>query len=474
MAGTWQALRNQPTFSASTMLLLTDGTVMCQETDARNWWRLTPDSSGDYVNGSWSQLAPMQHSRLYYASAVLADGRVLVAGGEYSDAGSDTNTAEIFSPTQGGAAGTWTPLTAPSGWANIGDAPCCVLPDGRPLLGQIRDTRTALFDPSSNQWIAGPNKNDPSSEESWALLWDGTVIVAECTNHPQAEKYLPAEHRWTSAGTVPVELVEPSSLEIGAALCLTDGRALFIGADSANHQHSAYTALYHPPANPADPGHWTAGPQFPMISGQPIGAKDAPGCLLPNGKVLCVGGPVDGVSGDYLSPTYCFEFDGHTLNRIADAPNLQSTTVPYDCRMLLVPTGQVLFADGDANIQVYTPDGGPDPDWRPEITACPLFVRPVQRSTLFGRRLNGLSQACTYGDDASMATNYPLVRIRNRKTRKVVYCRTEDHGTMGIGPAVHTDTHFTPPATIEPGPSEISVVANGISSEWRHVHVRRP
>ena len=41
--GTWTALTNQPTFNASTMLLLTDGTVMCQAEGAASWWRLTPD-----------------------------------------------------------------------------------------------------------------------------------------------------------------------------------------------------------------------------------------------------------------------------------------------------------------------------------------------------------------------------------------------------------------------------------------------
>lgn len=86
MAGTWTALLHQPTFDASTMLLLTDGTVMCQNSDAFDWWKLTPDQSGDYVNGTWSALADGPNSPLYYASAVLRDGRVFVAGGEY-DAG---------------------------------------------------------------------------------------------------------------------------------------------------------------------------------------------------------------------------------------------------------------------------------------------------------------------------------------------------------------------------------------------------
>ena len=39
------------------MLLLTDGAVMCQDTDTPNWWKLIPDNYGDYVNGTWAGLA---------------------------------------------------------------------------------------------------------------------------------------------------------------------------------------------------------------------------------------------------------------------------------------------------------------------------------------------------------------------------------------------------------------------------------
>src|SRR5262249_25063098 len=110
---TWTPLTNQPTFNVSTMLLLTDGTVMCHEAGGMNWWRLSPDPKGSFVNGAWSALSPMHHTRLYYASAVLKDGRVFVAGGEYSNAGSETNTCEIYEPLTD----TWTVIASPAGWA---------------------------------------------------------------------------------------------------------------------------------------------------------------------------------------------------------------------------------------------------------------------------------------------------------------------------------------------------------------------
>ena len=88
-AQTWTPLTHQPTFGAGTALLLTDGTVMVQDaafTNPNHWWRLKPDSSGSYVNGTWTQLAslPSGYDPLYYASAVLPDGRLVIVGGEYN------------------------------------------------------------------------------------------------------------------------------------------------------------------------------------------------------------------------------------------------------------------------------------------------------------------------------------------------------------------------------------------------------
>ena len=186
---------------------------------------------------------------------------------------------------------------------------------------------------------------------------------------------------------------------------------------------------------------------------------------MPNGKVLCVAGPVDGTAGSYLSPTFFFEFDPttDTLARVPDAPN--NTGAPFSGRMLLLPTGEVLFSNGSNDIEAYAPDGVPQDAWRPLITDCPSDVQVGRSFTLSGTQLNGLSQAVSYGDDAQMATNYPIVRIVNNATGHVAYCQTSGHSTMGVatGAAVHS-TNVQVPSTIETGPSQLFVVANGIPS----------
>lgn len=458
---TWKPLANPPKFNVSTMLLLTDGTVMCQSAGAKTWWRLTADAKGSYINGTWSALAPMHHTRLYYASAVLKDGRVFVAGGEYSDAGSETNTCEIYDPL----ANTWTEFASPSGWARVGDAPCVVLPDGRVLVGQIDDQRTSIYDPVANSWSAGAQKLDPSSEESWVLMPDRTVLTAQCSAHPGSEKYVIATNTWVTAGNTPDDLVESTSIEIGAGVLLPGGRALFVGA-------TPHTALYAPPPNPGNLGSWIAGPPIPNdANGETCGAKDAPACLMTNGRVLMTVGPVDGVSGDYLGPTYFYEYHAKKLMKTQDAPN--AGTVPYVGRMLLLPTGEILYASGTPDLYAYTPAPAFKDAWRPKILTLPANLIAGFSYTLAGRQLNGLSQAVGYGDDASAATNYPLVRLRGTNGN-VYYCRTFGHSTMAVatGAATHT-TNFSIPPAVPAGSYELTVVANGIPSKGADVSVSK-
>jgi hypothetical protein len=267
-----------------------------------------------------------------------------------------------------------------------------------------------------------------------------------------------------NTGSTPSDLVQASSIEIGPAILLPDGRVFATGA-------TGHTAVYTPPPLASGAGTWTSGPDFPVdAQNRLMKAKDAPACLLPNGNVLCVAGPGGDAAGDWPSPTYFFEYDGASLLPVPNPANYNQ--VVYEGRLLVIPTGQALFANGGSDIEVYTPTGGPDEDWRPEITSVPTFLRVKQTFTLHGRLLNGLSQANSYGDDGSMATNYPLVRIRNLKTGHVRYARTFDHSSMGVATGLSIQyTHFKIPFGTELGESELCVVVNGIISECVKVDI---
>src|SRR5215469_837144 len=242
MAGTWQPLVNQPNFNAETMLLLTDGTVMCHEGNANGdftnrWHRLTPDITGSYINGTWSSIQSMAdnnaipetaggptYAPLYFASAVLKDGRVFVAGGEDNAGVSGTATqpspdvlaAEIYDPL----GNSWTVLSTPAGWDHIGDAQSCILPDGRVIIGSLDTNETAILDPVTGTWSAASTKNNENSnEEGWTLMPNQTIVTADCHGHPQTERYLISADKWIIIGNTPVDLVEAASLILSEEHC---------------------------------------------------------------------------------------------------------------------------------------------------------------------------------------------------------------------------------------------------------------
>jgi hypothetical protein len=447
------------------MLLLTGGNVLCQDAGGPDWWRLRPDRRGSYVNGTWAKAASGPNAPLWYASAVLADGRVFVAGGEYNNGNqADLCAAEIYDPV----ADHWTSIPTPPGWSSIGDASSCVLPDGRVMLGSIEGPQCSIYNPTTNSWSAtGSKHNATTNEETWTLLPDGTVLSVDCDGHPAAEKYVIARGAWVSAGSTPVDLVEAASLEIGPALLLPDGRVFAIGA-------TGRSALYTMPAVPNQPGSWTTGPSFPVVGAHRLGAKDAPACLLANGKVLCVAGPVDGVAGNYLGPTSFFEFDP-PISALAAVPNPPNNgDAPYTGRLLPLPSGEVLFANQTTDVEVYIPHGAPLAAWKPRITSFPGRVYAGGVYPLQGTQLNGRSQAASYGDDVQMATNYPLARLIGQGG-EVIYCRTFNHSTMGVatGNTVAHTTVVVPTATSS-GRYTLEVVANGIASDPMVVDVVGP
>lgn len=457
MAGTWTSLTNPPPNTVCTTFLLTDGTVLAQGVSTNKWYRLTPDTNGNYANGTWATMADSVNGPLYYASGILRDGRLIVVGGEYNfGAPVWLVAAEIYNPVTNA----WTTLPTPAGWNLIGDAPGCVLPDGRFIVGEVTTTRTAIYDPAPNAWTAAANKLSAVGEESWSLLFDGSIHAVDCSNPPNAEKYIIAANTWVAAGATPQVLVDSIS-EIGASVLLPDGRLFVIGA-------TGFTAIYTVPPIANQPGTWANGPTIPQVNpGEALGTVDAPAALLPNGRVLFSAGPIT-IPASFQPPTYYFEFDPATnsISAVPRANPINSGGFPYFGRMLMLPTGQVLYTHGTTTVELYTPDGTFDPVWRPTITGCPATLRRGRTHTLSGRQINGLSQCIYYGNDATQATNYPIVRLESTSNATVIYCRTFDFSTMGLqtGTVIHT-CRFTVPAGTPLGSYQLVVVANGIPSE---------
>jgi hypothetical protein len=435
------------------MLLLSDGTVMVQgggnpTTVTKTWYQLSPDSSGSYVNGTWTQLPSMGLEREWYASNVLRDGRVFVLGGEDSGPHGDmnwTNTGEIYDPV----ANTWTNI-ADFPRTQFGDDPSEVLPDGRVLAGYLLGAPTYIYDPATDSWSTAASKlrRDRSDEETWIKLPDDSILSYDVFDASagvaHSQRYIPSQNVWVDAGDVPVILSNAQvGYELGPAFRLPDGRAFFLGA-------TGHTAFYDPASN-----SWAAGPDIP----DNMTAADVPGAMMPDGKILFAAGPVPFFS----APTTIYEFDPTTNSYTDVTPAGYDLSLrPNDDRMLVLPSGDVLLSNESDQLIVYTPDGSPDPSWQPQIRRIHEKADGTYR--LRGLQLNGISEGASYGDDAEMSTNYPIVRLDDGNG-DVFYARTYNWSSTGVATgSARVSTDFALPAGIPPGQYALSVVANGISS----------
>ena len=453
---TWRPLANQPTFSPSTPILLTNGNVLVQDTEARDWWILKPDKSGDYRAGTWSKAAnmPAGYGPLYYASAILPNEQLIVMGGEYNlGVQDDTNLGAIYHPKTN----SWTSMGHPSGWSNIGDGPSVVLADGTFMLGDCCNFSQALL--SGSTWsTTGASKADSNSEEGWTLLPNGKVLTVDTENGTESELFDPTTGSWSLTGDTKATLPNPCGgfvAEVGPAILRPNGTVFATGG-------TRHTAIYDYKA-----GTWKAGPNFPSGTG----VMDGAGALLITGNVL-VGAAPTSSSTCYGTGLKFYEFNGTTLKSVPNPPNAPNDKSYYG-RMLALPSGHVLFTDGSNDMEIYTPKGSANSAWAPKITSVASTITRNTALVIKGTQFNGMSQAAAYGDDAQTATNYPLVRVTNNKTGHVFYARTYNFSSMGVATGSKSvSCTFVVPSSAETGASTLEVVANGIASSTVKVTIK--
>ncbi|HEY5041548.1 MAG TPA: hypothetical protein VIK53_06040, partial [Verrucomicrobiae bacterium] len=489
--GTWIKVQQKVPGGIGNMLLLSDGTVMAQggANQATNtWYRLTPDSTGGYTNGTWTTRTSMNFTRLFYSSAVLPDGRVFFAGAEY---GAGTTNAEVYNPFYSPNPDSWTIIPVPSGLITVNnvvstnnnensagfmDSGCVVLTNGNVLIAPVNPAsygQTVLFNPSSDTLSLGPQINSGYylDEASMVKLPDDSILVVDSFTNT-SERYIPSLNQWITDANVPVNLYDPYGKEMGAGFLLPNGNAFFLGS-------TPNTAIYTPSGTTAA-GIWTTGPTIPNS----LGAPDAPAAMMPNGKILCAFAQTPygtNSSQIFIPPIYFYEFD---YNNHSATPNgtfvqvhapdgtLYDTTAlyggyTYTCRMLDLPDGTVLFTDSNTNGQlyVYIPDASP-------LAAGKAVIQNYSWNLdgsihLIGTLFNGISQGAAYGDDAQMDSNYPLIRFTDA-SGNVTYGTTYNWSSTGVrtGSKVVT-TEAAVPTFIANGSQHYSmqVVANGIASD---------
>jgi N-acetylneuraminic acid mutarotase len=239
----------------------------------------------DPTTGEWTAAGPMVTNRTEQTATILRDGRVLIAGGSGDD-GNDLASAELFDPETG----RWTATGSMSDIRSGHTA--TLLQDGRVLVtGGLSTDRTyqfphlasaELYDPTSGLWTATGDMTQARWGHTATLLPDGKVLVA------------------------------------GGAVFLPDDSEVFGSAE-----------LYDP-----DSGRWTATGSLAEARVGHIAI------LLGNGKVLVLGGFVNGSGGGSPSPEL---FDPSTGQWAATA-NMKTIRSAFTATLLL--DGRLLVAGG--------------------------------------------------------------------------------------------------------------------------------
>ncbi|NUQ53664.1 MAG: hypothetical protein HUU19_13325 [Phycisphaerales bacterium] len=457
-AGTWTKVVNNPPGSAGLMLLLNDGTVMVTNPGvSAAWYKLTPNAKGSYINGTWTTLASAPHTRLYFQSEVLKDGRVYVSGGEYGTGGP---YADMYNP----ATNSWTNLAIPTSlWSTASndfyDGNMEVRPDGSLIMMPVFPHAPGIpiiYNPYTNVWSNGGKlfRGTWQDEASWAKLPDDSILTIDPWG-TFSERYIPATNTWVNDGVVPVAMYDPFGFELGGAYMLPNGKAMFLGS-------TGNTVFYTPTGN-TSPGVWTTGPVIPSNRGTP----DAPACPMPNGKVLCAVSAVPTSANHFPSPTYFYEFD-YTTNTFTNinGPTGNSDAISaYQAMFLMLPTGEVMYTHMSNTVYVYNPGGSPLAAAKPSVTS--ISKNGDGSYHLVGKNFNGINEGATYGDDWQMNTNRPLVRFFDDANPPNVWYATTfnwSRSSVMTGNATVT-TEFKKPASLPANVNKFVVVVNGVASD---------
>ncbi|HXC31346.1 MAG TPA: hypothetical protein VNZ56_02670 [Verrucomicrobiae bacterium] len=249
--------------------------------------------------------------------------------------------------------------------------------------------------------------------------------------------------------------------EMGPAFLLPSGKAVFIGGNPV-------MGIYDPVANT-----WSQSciaPNGPATLGSPLSAPDVGGAMMVNGDILLAlrfaATPYDVTP----SPVFFYEYD-YSQGAYSEvrAPGNPGSPSPWaDCgqpQMLDLPDGSVLLHSScSAQLWVYQPTGSPLQPGQPQVQTVSAVGGSCSTCYLLtGKGLDGISEGASYGDDAQIATDFPIVRVGDG-IGNIAYARTFNWSNVSLLSEAPGSTYFQILGGIPA--CELQLVANGNPSSW--------
>lgn len=357
--GTWTTLGSCPAGCDGSVVRLRDGRVLAAgghpTPDAYTETQPTTAAAiFDPRTNSWIATAPMHIPRMEQTAVLLADGRVLVAGGlGHNDSSSvdGTASAEIYDPATGHWTMTGSMVQVRWNFASL------LLPNGIVLVagggvnhyGVDNANSAEVYDPHTGRWRATGAMSNDRAQNALLLLRDGKVLtVGSLDNDASAELYDPATGRWTPTGT----MVGTARADVTATQ-LADGRVLVSGGRYVP-PYSGRAPTVYPFAEIYDPttGSWR--PTGPMV----VPRYDHDAVALPDGRVVVVGGAERTFRYcppcDPLSDVEIYDPISGSWSQVIPAPHEESSP-----NATLLADGSVLVTGADGATDVFRPEPTP-------------------------------------------------------------------------------------------------------------------
>jgi N-acetylneuraminic acid mutarotase len=255
--GTWVAAGrlNLPRTQGS-LVLLQDGRALATGggiEGSPGWSSTASVELFDPTKGVWTIGPPMSVPRARHTATLLPSGDVLVTGGAttfHGNAGSVTASAQIFSPRTN----TWRPAASMSIPRYVHQA--ALLANGRVLVAggwsatsnsDVSKASVEIYDPVANRWAAAGPLVTARAEFVMVRLPDGRLLAVAGVDRSyhvmdSAELFDPGSGTWQLTGKLAEAKMWP------AAVVLADGRVLIAGGATdvgANHR-TVICELYAP------------------------------------------------------------------------------------------------------------------------------------------------------------------------------------------------------------------------------------
>lgn len=286
--GTFTATANMTTgryFHTAT--LLADGRVLIaggNSIDARTG-AFKAESSAELYDphtGAFKATGNMTTPRTRHTAMLLPDGRVLIAGGGRTDAYADAlSSAELYDPGTGTFSATGEMATARL------SPTATLLNNGKVLVVAWCYTSTGfgcfpvdaeLYDPDTGTFAATGNRNWEGADTA-TLLPNGKVLITR--GYPPAEPYVSwAELYDPSTGAFTATGYATTNHSVPTAVLLMNGKVLLAGGDIGDGDGGSFIAERYDPTTGA----------FSRTGNMTVGREQHTETLLPDGSVLFAGG----------------------------------------------------------------------------------------------------------------------------------------------------------------------------------------